>query len=212
MLYFANPCGDEVIAEMLTGTIGFIDTPRQQNIRPAGVKWCADNGCFSDKFDEGKWWAFLQKHVDHRADCRFAVAPDVVGNAAATIERSAPWLPKIRELGYPVAFVAQDGQENLPVPWDIDCLFLGGSTDWKLGPGAWDLTQEAKARGKWVHMGRVNSWRRFKYAASIGCDSADGTYLTFGPRVNLPKLLSWIRRVENGEHLPPAARPVTLAA
>ena len=30
-------------------------------------------------------------------------------------------------------------------------------------------------RGKWVHMGRVNSTRRIRYAASIGCDSVDGT-------------------------------------
>ena len=34
---------------------------------------------------------------------------------------------------------------------------------------------EAKRRRKWVHMGRVNSERRIRYAASIGCDSIDGT-------------------------------------
>ena len=55
-----------------------------------------------------------------------------------------------------------------------------------------DLVAEAKERGKWAHMGRVNSMRRYDYARGIGCDSADGTYLTFGPTVNLPKVLKWI--------------------
>lgn len=194
MLFLANPCGDAVIAAMQAGTLGYIDTPAQGNKRPEGVAWCADNGAFSDKFDERKWWKFLLANTHAAADCLFAVAPDVVGDAAATIERSTPWLLKIRALGYPAAFVAQDGQESLPVPWDdLDCLFVGGSTEWKLGPHARALVAEAKARGKWVHMGRVNSERRFEYARAIGCDSADGTFLTFGPDVNLPKLLAWTR-------------------
>jgi len=30
-------------------------------------------------------------------------------------------------------------------------------------------------------------------AASIGCDSVDGTFLAFGPDKNLPQLLRWLR-------------------
>lgn len=194
MLYFANPCGSAVVTAMQAGTLGFIDTPAQGNRRPEGVTWCADNGAFSDKFDERKWWQFLENNAYAAADCLFAVAPDVVGDAGATLERSVPWLPQIRALGYPAAFVAQDGQESLEVPWDdFDVLFVGGTTDWKLGPHARRLVADAKARGKWVHMGRVNSERRFEYARTIGCDSADGTFLTFGPDVNLPRLLAWTR-------------------
>jgi hypothetical protein len=192
---------------MRDGLIGYIDTPAQGNARPDDVTWCADNGCFSDKWDEGKWWKFLVDNA-HRADsCLFAVAPDVVGDAVATETRSAPWLAKIRDLGYPVAYVAQDGLEDLELPhdgsgwWDaFDVLFIGGTTAWKLGPHARRLIAQAKARGKWVHMGRVNSEKRYRYAHSIGCDSADGTYLTFGPDVNLPKLLTWAR-VENQDQL-----------
>lgn len=44
-------------------------------------------------------------------------------------------------------------------------------------------------------MGRVNSLRRLRHAAAIGCDSADGTYLAFGPDRNLPRLLDWIGAV-----------------
>jgi hypothetical protein len=197
VLFFANPCGPDVVAAMLAGDLGFIDTPAQGRLRPPGVTWCADNGAFSDRFDEGKWWRFLVKHAHESSTCAFAVAPDVVGDAATTIQRSLPWLPKIRALGYPAAFVAQDGQEALPVPWeDFDVLFIGGTTTWKLGPHARSIAAEAKARGKWVHMGRVNSERRFAYARAIGCDSVDGTFLTFGPDTNLPRLRTWLRGVD----------------
>jgi hypothetical protein len=66
---------------------------------------------------------------------------------------------------------------------------IGGSTSWKLGPAAASLAAQARRLGKWVHMGRVNSLKRLRYAASIGCDSADGTYLAFGPERNLSRLL-----------------------
>lgn len=170
----------------------YIDTPLQGNRRPDDVTWMADNGCFSDKWDEGRWWAWLQANA-HAADtCLFAVAPDVVADAWRSHMRSYPWLAKIRKLGYPVAYVLQDNAEKHPIPWnDFDVAFVGGSTGWKLGPQARELVAEAKRRGKRVHMGRVNSERRWRYAQAIGCDTVDGTFLTFGPDVNLPRLLSW---------------------
>lgn len=200
-MYFCNPT---------TGTrewieakvLGFIDTPAQGNKRPEGVVWCMDNGAFSDNWDEAKWWRYLVKHAPYASTCLFATAPDVVGDAQGTLDRSLPWLPKIRALGYPVALVAQDGLEDMDIPWDeFDCLFIGGDPnkipEWKLGAGARWLVQEAKRRGKHAHMGRVNSHKRFRYAEAIGCDSVDGTYLTRGPDENLPKLLRWVRSVED---------------
>jgi hypothetical protein len=183
---------------MVAGDLGFIDTPAQRNIRPAGVTWCADNGCFGSGYPgDAKWLAWLEKHAGDAGTCLFATAPDVVGDAAATLARSAPFLPAIRALGYPAALVAQDGLEDLDVPWDdFDVLFIGGTTAWKLGPAALGLIQQAKRRGKWVHMGRVNSEKRYRIAHAAGCDSVDGTFLTFGPDVLLPELLSWAR-VEN---------------
>jgi hypothetical protein len=78
------------------------------------------------------------------------------------------------------------------VPWDeFDVLFIGGTTEWKESAHAARLAAEAKARGKGVHMGRVNGGRRYRYAADIGCDSADGTYLTYGPDKLLPNVLAW---------------------
>lgn len=201
MRYFANPTGSAVEA-MKSGLISLINTPSQggatpENL-PPNVQWCADNGCFGKNYigDDGflRWLASY--NAEQISRCKFAVAPDVVGDAQATLERSSPFLPKIRSLGYPVAFVAQDGLEGTKIPWDdFDALFIGGSTEFKLGIVAKAAVAVAKRRGKWVHMGRVNSMRRLEYATAIGCDSADGTFLIFGPDKNLPQLLGWVRKV-----------------
>lgn len=89
------------------------------------------------------------------------------------------------------AFVAQDGIGDTVIPLSaFDVLFIGGSTEFKLSNRARRLTIKAHNRGKWVHMDRVTSKRRFD-ALSWGVDSVDGTYLAFGPTVNLPRLLYW---------------------
>lgn len=193
MRYFANPSTPAVRERMTAGDLDCIVTPRQGNRIPEGAWFCADNGVFGKGYPgEPAWWAWLSQLPTER--CRFAVAPDVVGDAAATLEASGPWLSRIRELGMPAAFVAQNGAEDVGIPWDeVDVLFVGGDTEWKLGPHAREIVAQAKDLGKWAHMGRVNSARRLRYAAGIGCDSADGTFLAFGPDQNLPKVLGWLR-------------------
>jgi hypothetical protein len=178
---------------MSDGRLVCIATPKQGNRIPDDALVCLDNGCFGKGYpgDDG-WMAWLesQRHLAPRA--LFAVAPDVVGDARATYERSLPFLPFIRSLGFPAAYVIQDGQEDFEPPWDeFDVVFIGGSTEWKLGPRAAAIAREANRRDKWVHMGRVNSRRRWSYAEHIGCDSVDGTYIAFGPDINLPAVLSW---------------------
>lgn len=182
---------------MRSGLLGGIETPNGGSPAPDGAAWCADNGCFSTNYvGDDRWFAWLASKAHRAESCVFATAPDVVGDAAATWERSREWLPRIRSLGFPAAFVAQDGIERTAIEWSaFDVLFLGGSTDWKLGTAARAVTAEAKRRGKHVHMGRVNSRRRLLYAQAIGCDSADGTYLAFGPDRNLPKLLGWLKEL-----------------
>jgi hypothetical protein len=135
-----------------------------------------------------------------------------VGDAAATLIESARWYDKMHELGFKVALVAQDGLDPDDVPWDkIDAIFVGGSDDYKVGtappprvralradgspwgrPGCIDVVREARRRGKWVHVGRVNSLCRYRFACLIGADSVDGTYLVKAPDENLPKLMSWL--------------------
>lgn len=198
MIYFAPP-HKSAVPYMVNGALGWIDTPDQcnQGGRPEGVVWCADNGCFGKKeFSEDRWFTWLKKHTDIE-HCRFATAPDVVGDHAATLVRSRPWLPKIRGLGFPAAFVIQDGATIDTIPWDeFDCAFIGGTTEFKLGDTALQICREARRRGKWVHIGRVNSRRRYLRFTSVA-DSADGTIIIRGPRIRLPEVLGWVREHRN---------------
>lgn len=168
-------------------------TPNMGNRPPAGQPWAADNGRFSapESYSDAAYLAWLDRMP--REGCLFATAPDVVGDAAATLALSLPLSEPIRALGYRVALVAQDGLERLPVPWEaFDALFLGGTTGWKLSEAAASLVAEAKRRGKWTHMGRVNSLRRLRFAESIGCDSADGTFLRWAPDFKVARVAEWL--------------------
>lgn len=173
--------------------VGYLLTPRMGQSPVAGVPWAADNGCFSNPegFDLNVYMGWLRDLAPYADSCLFATAPDVVGDAPATLARSLPVLPMIRKAGYPAALVAQDGLEEMEVPWNaFDVLFIGGSTRWKLAAEA--LTRMAREMGKWVHMGRVNSYRRLRHAEAMGCHSVDGTFLKFGPSKNLIRLNRWM--------------------
>lgn len=192
--------------------------------------WAADNGCFAqgEEFDRWAWFEWLRSlpDVGRRRRCLFAVAPDVLGDADATWERTWPWLPLVRGLGIPVAVVAQNGADAHAPLWECDelwdVLFLGGApecrrcawirtdpldqrrrcplcggglAEWKLSGAAAACAREAHRSGKWVHMGRVNSWRRLELAASWDLDSVDGTYLAFAPDANGRRLARWLSRL-----------------
>jgi hypothetical protein len=98
------------------------------------------------------------------------------GSARRTLEVFDHWRAKLH--GWKVALVAQDGQEDLPIPWNqIDAIFIGGSTKWKLSNHAEQIRKAAKILGKWVHIGRVNTPDRFEWAEGLA-DSIDGTGLS----------------------------------
>ena len=176
--------------------VGYMLTPMMGNRADLdGTLWAADTGCFNqpEKYDQEEYLRWLRARASYARRCLFATAPDVVGDAVGTMEKSIPMFPLIQAEGFRAALVAQDGLEDMDTPWELfDCLFMGGTTSWKLSEIAYQLAYEADKRGKWVHQGRVNSWRRLKAAAVSGYDSADGTYLVFGPDINLPKLNGWL--------------------
>lgn len=194
MLYLATASTQPVRRAMLAGDLGLMAQPASNGPSAApGVPWAADNGCFSAKWDEVRWMAWLRSQVSHLASCLFAVVPDVVADAPATRHRFERWAAPVSDLGYRLAYVLQDGADELP--WDdFDVLFVGGSTTYKESMEASRWATEAKARGKAIHMGRVNSLRRMRLAVQDGYDTVDGTFLAFGPDVNLPRLTRMIRR------------------
>lgn len=204
ILYLSGQIG--VVLANPTPDLGVMANPRSlgsgqiAEIVRQGIPWAADNDAFTS-FDERRWLGWLKAMPPAvRALCLFAVAPDVVGDAAATLERSTPYIPVLREMGYPVAYVAQDGFDPAVAPWDqIDWLFIGGTTEFKRGEcGGWAAIAEGKRRGVRVHVGRVNGGPFFRNLAAAGADSADGTKLCFGPDAGLPIVRGWLR-MTNGQ-------------
>lgn len=182
-----------------------------------GVPWAADNGAFSGVWDPAGWASWLAAMVPARDRCLFAVVPDVLGDAHATRALWDEWVAVPRELGYRPAFVAQDGCTSALVPWGgTGALFMGGvdcplcrwrkgkrrgqmpqpaCSCFKLSEAAFGLVAEARRRGLWTHMGRVNSQRRLRAAYAGGYDSADGTYMRFNPIESLDRIGGYLTRL-----------------
>lgn len=177
--------------------LGHLLTPHNGNrldtLLATGLPIAIDNAAFSN-WDPDAFRALLRRLFPRatppaltRSRFLWCAAPDVVGDARATLQRFGDWAGAIGCAGLPLAFVAQDGCDPVvSVPWgDIRCLFIGGSTAWKLGPDTAHLVREAKRRGKWVHIGRCNSRKRLMYFHSLGADSVDGTGFSRFPDTHL---------------------------
>jgi hypothetical protein len=218
VLWFGNPSSQKACDAMMAGLIGMVTTPNQGNAIPDGAAIIRDNGCGppagwvpgQDTYPGAGWPgvakfdAWLRKgaaDAELMSRTLFAVAPDVVGNAAWTLRRSALWIPRMRRYGYRIAVAAQDGAEDMPEYWDLkpDVLFLGGSVAWKLGAGGRRMAAQAHARGVDIHVGKVNTFQRMVYVAKIlGAATSDGTTLAQYPGT-IDEVLRFLKRLG---HLP----------
>lgn len=175
-------------------TVGHLVVPREWH-KPAALqlhpqRWAMDNGAFNG-FDEGAFMRMLERFADCPG-CLFVSAPDVVGDAAATMARWPFWSRVIRGLGWPPALVLQDGITAERVPWDdVGALFVGGSTAFKESAAVRTLMAYGRARGLWCHWGRVNGKRRYALALKAGVDSIDGTGFSMYPDTNIPLAEQW---------------------
>lgn len=176
--------------------VGVMRTPEMGNVCPPGRLWAADTGAFKRPYDVdfGAYLRWLEKHTDEeRSRCLFACTLDVPQNWPNTLARGVPRLRDIRAIGYPVALIVQNGATADQLPWDgCDAIFIGGSTEWKFSAEVDAIVIAANAKGTHTHMGRVNSLRRLRTAKVQGCDSADGTFVAFGPDVNIPRVQKWL--------------------
>jgi hypothetical protein len=169
---------DFATAEKELGSpVGQLLTPlTRYRLREPKRPWAIDNGAYA-RFKKDAFWALIQREEHRKKKCLFVAVPDVVGSARRTLEVFDRVAPKLK--GWKLALVAQDGQEDLPIPWEaIDAVFIGGTTDWKLSKAASGVVRAAKILGKWVHAGRVNTPQRFAHFADLGVDSIDGTGLS----------------------------------
>ena len=159
-----------------------------------GTTFGIDNGFYAHSDPDG----FLRRVKGcepYRERCKFVVVPDVVGSARRTLELFERWAPRLE--GWPLALAIQDGQEDLPIPWDagIKAVFIGGTTAFKMSFAAETCIRAAQGLGLWTHVGRVNTPSRMTRFEDIGVDSCDGTGIS---------RFSWMRKGIADRKLQPA--------
>jgi hypothetical protein len=94
---------------------GHLVTPRGGHkmgpIIAAGKPWACDNDAFSG-FDPAAFRKMLGR-IAGLPGCLFVSCPDVVCKPCATLARFKGWSPEVAAIGQPVAFVGQDGCEDM---------------------------------------------------------------------------------------------------
>ena len=147
------------------GRIGMLNTPHSWKNPPAYMPWALDNGCYTE-FNEAKFMhSLFRSRLVHKPI--FVAVPDVVCDPEGTNRLWHDWSKKV---DFAKAFVCQDGHEPQDVPKNAFCSFVGGSTDWKL-----KNAHKFKGVCEWLHIGRVTTLARIRFAEEIGADSVDGT-------------------------------------
>jgi len=154
-------------------------TPLTRYATHDGIPWVLDNGCFTE-FKEDTWLRMVMQGINDN-DMLWFTMPDEVANHRITLnlfERYKEALSTIMSWDVfkdKAAFVLQDGCNINEIPWDdITAIFLGGSTKFKLSREAYQMLQAGRERGKWVHVGRVNTTPRIVYFSRVA-NSIDGS-------------------------------------
>lgn len=153
-----------------------------KTIRPYAI----DNGCYASKvpFNLEKYLSFVSNLMTvAKRPPLFTAAPDIVADHIGTWRLAESVLPRLRAIGALPALVCQDGLTVDEMPWDaIDAIFIGGTTRWKMGHEVVKICHEARLRGAWIHVGRVNLSTRIRHCHEILCaDSIDGNMAAMNP-------------------------------
>lgn len=198
-MYYMTPTS--VILKKYLHAFGMFETlGSYHDVRKHGFSlWCGDNGRFSPngtpenpinpKWTETEWLKMLDYYSDDlRPLCRFMAVPDVPYNAHETMLAFDHYLPEVKNRGYPPALCAQNGMKPADIPWsEVAAVFIGGDDEFKLGREGAAIAVEAHKRKKWVHVGRVNSYKRMIQV--WWADSVDGTMLAYNSGIDRQRLL-----------------------
>jgi hypothetical protein len=117
---------------------------------------------------------------------RWAIVPDVPGNADATFERYNRFAS---EVPFPKAIAVQDGmtvEQVRQIGADVICV--GGTTEWK-----WSTIEQWAAAFPRVHLLRCNRPEQLIYLELLGVESCDGTGWNRGDRKQTIGLERWAR-------------------
>jgi hypothetical protein len=167
MMYLSNSFGPTQREKVASGEYaGWLVSPQTYGI-PQGIKsgecWAGDNGCFTDSWTERRFTEWLMLMFPYSDTCLFMVAPDKLGDWKATWNLWHIWQPRFRRLGFPAAYVGQDGQPVDWIPWDtMDVYFVGGTDDWKDTAESLALVTLCRRAGIPVHLGRGNTRPRLE--------------------------------------------------
>jgi hypothetical protein len=178
-------------------------TPLTGYAKREGMKWVLDNGAFTD-FHETRWLHMALDAI-HDSNCQWLTMPDVVGDHHSTLQLFKKYKSQLEslsglEISDKCAFVIQDGCSRASIPFaEISTVFLGGTTKFKLSRDAWIILEEAKKRGKWVHVGRVNTSNRIMYFHGIA-DSIDGSGIAKFSEMR-DDAVDLIRQLNKGEQM-----------
>ena len=151
------------------GVIGQLLTPLTRYSRGHSI-FAIDNGAFT-RFREKEFISLLKRESANKNTCLFVCAPDKLGCHKTTVEY---WHDnKHLTEGWKRAFVAQDGFDGMPD--DADALFIGGTDKFKDSSESLQAVKYALYHNKHVHIGRVNTAKRFVLYAEHGAHTCDGS-------------------------------------
>lgn len=191
-----------------TGRIGHLYSPGAQRGPWPWFPFALDNGAFScwdmatNTFDESKWsatekaWqALLYWAASSIERPRWAIVPDVPGNAEATLSRYEKYVQQVFDAEILPAIAVQDGMTSEQVKALIpgpSVICVGGTTEWK-----WATVEYWKNAFPRVHVLRCNSPEKLYWLESLGVESCDGTGWNRGDRKQTAGLEAWARSKAN---------------
>jgi hypothetical protein len=200
MMVMPSNMDDKIVhyfAGKYPGSVGLLFSPSSPMIDvPFYLEYALDNGCFSG-FDEEKFIRMLDKSCWMKPPL-WVTVPDVLYDNKRTLDFWYEYKGLVKRYGYNLGFVVQDGCTVEEVPEEAYCIFVGGTTSWKL-----ENAHKFKGLRSWLHIGRVNTPKRLKWAYEIGADSVDGTgYFRFGKQEAHKRFTEFM--IKQGEALWPA--------
>lgn len=156
---------------------------------PLNIRYALDNEAFTrrENWDEQRWRDLLAWAKESGQIPLWALCPDVVADRRGTLERWSKYAGVIADYGWPAAFAVQDGMTADDVPSDASVVFVGGSTEWK-----WETMRRWCGDFPNVHVGRVNTYRRWWQCHDAGASSTDGTGPLRGDQLQWRGLLAYL--------------------
>lgn len=159
---------------------GFGEMVCRGELPPRRHPWAYDNGAFKDwtagaAFNEKRYLADLDcLHLVCTTRPDFLIPPDRVGGGLDSLKFSLSWVERCKPYG-PLYLAVQDGMTEADVDAVLEPfagVFVGGTHPWKLRTArAW--ADFAHARGRKLHIGRVGTEKKVRWALRIGADSVD---------------------------------------